>query len=364
MAESPVRAFTMAAAGHAANNGSSMYEEERAAGDDRPGILLKPLDTLELDVYQRLATLYVSDPIQPFVPAFHGILRGTESGFLRLDNLLHGFSQPKVMDIKLGLRTYLNSETRNTKPRADLFKKMLVDFPSDLTPAELEMQKVTKSRYMAARDANSTSGFLGFRVSGTAGCYGGPGTTSKYRSSISDSQDAAYHAFRVFARSASGDHDESPAQIAKHLVEHLGCLRSACEASTFVKRHECVGTSALLVVDAASGQCRVFWIDFAKTYACEDEQGLTHREALSDDSQEEGLLIGLDNLIAIWKSVGQSLQNDEVLEGRVPSNCCKSVLLRHKSRISSAIQYARSLLKTQHMDSPLVKGSAVTHCTL
>lgn len=302
----------MAAGGHAASNSSVMYEETVPAGENRPSVLLKPLDTAELEVYERLANVYPDDSVHGFVPGFHGVHQdGDDSSkqFLRLGNLLQGFSHPKVMDVKLGKRTFLHKETRNTKPRTDLFQKMVKDFPSDLTSVEREAEAVTKSRYMACRDANSTSGMYGFRVSGTAGCSDGCDSS---RTSLSESDEAVDTALREFAKGAASQTECSPAEVAEKLVEELQRLRSALEASEFVRRHECVGTSALLVADAESGRCRAFWIDFAKTCVCECAQGLTHREALSNETQEEGLLVGIDNLISAWKSVTERLSEESL----------------------------------------------------
>jgi 1D-myo-inositol-triphosphate 3-kinase len=326
-------------------------------------LILKPLNAAELQAYQRLATDYVDDPVHAFVPGFHGVQHDTgEEGltFLCLDNLLHGFKQPKVMDVKLGMRTHLFSEMQNEKPRGDLFKKMLLGFPSQLTPAELDMQMVTKSRYMMARDANSTSRSLGYRVSGTAGSYGGPGETSKYSVTVSETQDAAHQALRVFARSASDDHEENtacPAKIAEALIDQLHLLRSAFETSGFVRDHECVGTSVLIVVDASSGHCRAFWIDLAKTCVCADGSGLSHREPLSDESQEEGLLVGLDNLISAWEHVKQSFEEEtQLFDEGYRHSCCRQIVSHNKAHVMHGFRCFRTMLQNLYADSPLLKA--------
>jgi 1D-myo-inositol-triphosphate 3-kinase len=299
-----MQAFAMTAGGHA----TGLYEEKMSTGDDLSSVLLKPLDAAELEVYERLANTYSGDAVHGFVPGFHGVYQeetDNSKQFLRLGNLLHGFSQPRVMDVKLGKRTFLHKETKNMKPRADLFQKMLKHgLASELTSDELEAEAVTKSRYMSCRDANSTTGMFGFRVNGTAGCA----------AEADGSEEAADAAFRMFAKKAATQKEHTPALIAQKLVDELSRFRSALDASPFVRQHECVGTSALLVADAESGHCRVFWIDFAKTCVCKCEQGLTHREALSTGTQEEGLLAGVDNLITAWASVAQCLSEETLPE--------------------------------------------------
>lgn len=225
------------------------------------------------------------------------------------------------MDVKLGMRTHLQADVQNDKPRADLFQKMLKSFPSDLTSSELKTQMVTKSRYMEVRDASSTTGSLGYRVDGVAGYGNGLEIGSKHNSSATD--DAARKAFRDFAYSVRGNdgHDEirlSPAEVAERVVEQLQNLRSAFEASAFVQQHECIGTSVLITIDACTGQCNASWIDFAKTRAC--QKPLSHRELPTPGNQEEGLLLGVDNLISAWQELAH--------ESHI---CARSSSLRSKS---------------------------------
>lgn len=338
-----MRTFALAAGGHAANGVAALYEAECAEGEGQSSVLLKPFDNAELKVYESLASTHASDPVHAVVPTFHGV-QEEPAKFLRLGNLLQGFSRPKVMDVKLGKRTFLHSETKNVKPRVDLFHKMLEDFPSELTAAERGMQMVTKSRYMSCRDAKSTSGVFGYRVSGTAGCYRG-----RTRSSVSETQGDTHHAFRIFAKSiesSSGNEkgtELDSAQIADRFVEELNALRSRLEASPFVRHHECIGTSALLVADGETGRCRVFWIDFAKTSPCDDQEGLSHRSPLSSASQEEGLLTGLDNLVAAWESVASSLRTEPIAEETSP-NCCKAIFSGQNSSLQKRFQNVRALL--------------------
>lgn len=332
-----------------------MYEQEQEDGDNRQSVLLKPLNVDELEVYQRLASAFAEDPVHEVVPGFHGVRPSApEDGehgkrYLCLDNLLHGLKEPMVMDVKLGMRTHLFSETQNEKPRGDLFKKMYIDFPSQLTAAEQESETVTKSRYMAVRDAHSTTGTLGFRVSGTAGCYGGPGETSKYRATVSETPEAASQAFRVFAKSACSEEKNTstnPGQIADLLLDSLRRFRASLESSPFVRQHECIGTSVLLVVDASCGYVRSFWIDFAKMCVCPDSRGLSHREPPSLGSQEEGLLLGLDNLVAAWESVAQCLHEEELLrEENSKLSFCQTIYSRQKDHMLNAWRCIRSWLE-------------------
>lgn len=200
------------------------------------------------------------------------------------------------MDIKLGTRTLLQSESENETSRSDLFKKLLASRPSALTSAERAAQAVTKRRYMEARDANSTSGSLGFLVDGTSSHEGRKASTEQQ----------PIETFRTFAKSATASDEGPPSpgggpgSVAWKVAEQLLKLREAMEASTFVQNHELVGTSVLLVVDAACGTCSASWIDFAKARPYTSEQGLSHRAPATHGGHEGGLLTGLDNLISTW----------------------------------------------------------------
>lgn len=41
-----------------------------------------------------------------------------------MQDLLHGFTDPNVIDIKMGTRTFLESEVTNTAARPDLYQKV------------------------------------------------------------------------------------------------------------------------------------------------------------------------------------------------------------------------------------------------
>jgi len=45
-------------------------------------------------------------------------------GFIEMQDLLHGFTDPNVMDIKMGTRTFLESEVTNLTARPDLYEKV------------------------------------------------------------------------------------------------------------------------------------------------------------------------------------------------------------------------------------------------
>lgn len=56
------------------------------------------------------------------------------------------------MDIKIGTRTFLESEVTNTAKREDLYRKMVELAPDEPTEEERAEGRVTKLRYMQFRE--------------------------------------------------------------------------------------------------------------------------------------------------------------------------------------------------------------------
>lgn len=69
-------------------------------------------------------------------------------GYIEIEDLTKNFTSPAVMDIKLGTRTFLESEVGNLTKRLDLYRKMVDVDPAEPTAAEREECAITKLRYM------------------------------------------------------------------------------------------------------------------------------------------------------------------------------------------------------------------------
>jgi len=74
------------------------------------------------------------------------------------------------MDIKMGVRTYLEEELlkagEKPKLRKDMYEKMVAIDASEPTPEEHAVRAVTKPRYMTWRESISSTSTLGFRIDG------------------------------------------------------------------------------------------------------------------------------------------------------------------------------------------------------
>jgi 1D-myo-inositol-triphosphate 3-kinase len=322
-------AFDFSAAGHGANGGVAICLEK---GTDK--WVLKPLDSWEHQLYENLETNFKQDPVRAFIPKFYGV-HDKDVPFLRLDNLVHGMVAPHVMDIKLGKRTFLFSANENETPRSDLFQKLQKksNLASALTSSELTAMAVTKRRYLELRDASTTTTSLGFRVEGAISRGSAREMPSAHQQPVT----------------AMTEFMEGLDVSAWKIVEQLIALRDAMESSSFVRQHEFIGTSVLLIADAATGKCRVAWIDFAKARLSNFQEGLSHRAPCEEDSQEDGLLTGLDNLIKVWtdvagkinyveeatsQNVAGGLQRKSSTESLVPAStsvCSKGRELMHSA---------------------------------
>lgn len=87
--------------------------------------------------------------------------------FIEIQDLLSQFpntSERAVMDIKIGTRTFLESEVANSTKRKDLYKKMIDIDPSAPTEEERQIEAITKLRYMQFREKESSTSSLGFRI--------------------------------------------------------------------------------------------------------------------------------------------------------------------------------------------------------
>ncbi|XP_031619171.1 inositol-trisphosphate 3-kinase homolog isoform X2 [Contarinia nasturtii] len=219
------------------------------------------------------------------VPRFLGVTESNGETYLELQDLLHGFKDPAVMDIKMGRRTFLESEVTNTKLRSDLYKKMISVAPNEPTDEEHARGSITKLRYMLFREQMSSSSSKGFRIEALRMKGSSPITDLKTVKSDTE----VYETIAQFLCDKR--------HLTKDLLERLKQIRQYIEQSKFFQRHEIVGSSIFIVYD--EDHIGAWLIDFAKSRQLDENIKIDHRRNWIPGNCEEGLLYGVDQLINI-----------------------------------------------------------------
>jgi 1D-myo-inositol-triphosphate 3-kinase len=213
-----------------------------------------------------------------------------------MEDLLAKFESPAVMDVKMGIRTYLEDELAKArekpKLRKDMYEKMVQIDPLEPTEEENHLKAVTKPRYMIWRETISSTATLGFRIEGVKHADGS--TSKDFKTTKLDGQ--IKEAFVKFT-----SNNQKAATI---YLQRLKMLREALLSSPFFKQHEFIGSSLLMIHDAEAAN---FWmIDFAKTYPLPDGVTITHCDEWKVNNHEDGYLIGVDSLIRIFENLAQN----------------------------------------------------------
>ncbi|XP_015602267.1 inositol-trisphosphate 3-kinase homolog isoform X2 [Cephus cinctus] len=227
------------------------------------------------------------------VPTYYREVEYKGDTFIELQDLLFGFNDPHVMDIKMGTRTFLESEVSKTVARPDLYQKMVAVDPNAPTAQEHEQRAVTKLRYMQFREQQSSTCSHGFRIEAMK-LPGAP--------PITDLKKVKSHkeVLSTMVRFLAGREDTR-----KKLLERLKKLRTKFEESTYFQTHEVIGSSIFMIYD--NEKVGVWLIDFAKTYEVPEGKTLTHRRPWEQGNHEEGFLFGLDNLISTIEEIDVTL---------------------------------------------------------
>lgn len=234
------------------------------------------------------------DPLSPFVPRMFGVTKHPQDCeyYLEMEDLLANFENASVMDVKMGCRTYRETELddalRETKLRYDMYDKMIevdVDEPTD---EENSVKAITKPRYMIWRESISSTAKLAFRIEGMRLKDGTIDTN--FKTTRDEGQITA--AFLRFA---------SQRNIRLAYLKRLYNLREALMQSDFFHHHELIGCSLLFV--HGDSTANIWLIDFAKTYRLPDSIRVTHWKKWELGNHEDGFLYGVDNLIRIFETI-------------------------------------------------------------
>lgn len=229
--------------------------------------------------------------------------------FIELEDLLQGFRDPNVMDIKMGTRTFLESEVQNLASRPDLYLKMVALDPTAPTPEEHASKSVTKLRYMQFREQQSSTCSLGFRIEAMKFRGTPPVTELKRVKSVEE----VVSTMSLFL----GDRGD----VRLRLLSRLTDIRAKLEHSKYFKHHEVVGSSILIIYD--DSRVGAWMIDFAKTRPLPEGITINHRSPWAQGNHEEGFLFGLDQLVRVVEKVESHGEVDSSV-----SNSSSSVALK------------------------------------
>ncbi|CAG0878658.1 unnamed protein product [Darwinula stevensoni] len=262
------------------------------AGEEQ-GTILKKLCGEEDVCLQQLR----SDALRPYVPEYRGQILGDDcEQYLVLQDLLAGFTNPCVMDCKIGVRTYLEEELAKAKEkgklRKDMYEKMCQIDPSAPSEEEHRAKGISKPRYMVWRETMSSTATLGFRIEGIKKSDGSSSQDFK----MTKTKEKILEVFTFFL--------EGYPQAASKYLQRLRDISATLEVSEFFQSHELIGSSLLFVHDAQDA--KIWLIDFAKTFPVPDGMKINHRDAWMVGNHEDGYLIGLESLIQVFTELFQA----------------------------------------------------------
>ncbi|XP_012944358.1 inositol-trisphosphate 3-kinase homolog [Aplysia californica] len=245
------------------------------------------------------------------MPAFYREVEFNGEYFIEMEDLLHHFNDPSIMDIKMGTRTFLEAEVKNPVLRKDLFEKMIKLDSEAPTVEERDQAAITKLRYMQFREQESSTASLGFRIEAIRMSGEPPNTNLK---KVKTKEEVSY-----FIENFTRGHSSTIPTLHARLCD----IRQKFESIPFFRSHEIIGSSLLIMYDS-SNHASAWMIDFAKTIPVPDVT-LNHRSPWKLENHEDGYLYGLDHLIEIFggladkekKAQSQNEKND--VDSRDPS---------------------------------------------
>lgn len=90
-------------------------------------------------------------------------------------------------------------------------------------------------------------------------------------------------------------------------IDRLKSIRSTLHRSEFFRTHEVIGSSLLFVHDR--NMASIWLIDFAKTISLPTNTEISHKNEWRVGNHEDGYLIGINNLIAIFEELVNESSN-------------------------------------------------------
>lgn len=331
------RRMSRVAAGHGGTSILKEFQDEQEEMTGIPEYIIKVYDECEAANYAALQEK--PDPIQKFVAHYAGDVWKDQAGitftpeevaaeggdgkdekfsrYMRLSNLLRKYTRgPHVMDCKIGLRSFAESEVLNKKLRPDLFERMLELDPSAPNEEEREKKACTKHRWMTFNDALTKLPELGLRVDGIAHSGEVDPKMKKDLKKATSVPELASVVAKYFLPHNLGEGvalDSTTLRrrrisVADSVISDLQELKLVLEESQFVRTHEFVGSSLLFVADAHGPFGGAFLIDFAKASRLPEGITIDHKSPWREGNHEDGLFIGVRTATEMWEMVRETLR--------------------------------------------------------
>ena len=107
-------------------------------------------------------------------------------------------------------------------------------------------------------------------------------------------------------RKTIGQYVQQRPQLLDAFLPQLRALRETLQANEEFALHSFIRTSLLFVYSGVTNEAKLAMIDFPR---CTERlpSKITHREAWAPGNHEDGYLVGVDNLIALFESVRESV---------------------------------------------------------
>ena len=198
------------------------------------------------------------------------------------------------MDIKLGTRSFHES-TGNDERKVSYVRYIHELDPShQFTESDLA-NGITFDSYRQLVNDYSTSARLGYRIEGVSR-YSSSGTCEKtdgdwLKKRIRTDQEIESFFASFFA---SSHHHQ--------VLEQLKALRNALSRSEWFYQHELICSSLLIIIAENNELDTLKMIDFGKARKHSNKR-IHHDRHWTRGSNEDGVLIGLDNLISMWSGL-------------------------------------------------------------
>ena len=253
-----------------------------------------------------------------FIAGYHGVGIVDKIPYIRLDNLLLKKIRAQVLDIKIGTRSFHESTENNER------KTSYVHYVLDLDPTHTFNQHdlvngITFDEYRQIINDFTTSARLGFRIEGLS-LYNANGTCEKldgdyFKKTVRTNEDidAFFGTFFMGRRDGYGkvlaDLKRLKTALSERKVSTFGYfLFSRTKISTQFKsewffQHEMICTSLLIILSDNGNTLKM--IDFGKTKKHTNKR-INHDRKWTRGTNEDGFLIGLNNLIGAWSGLNIS----------------------------------------------------------